>query len=236
MASASSGGSAAGAGNARQRPPAQQWQDHPLAAWCIENGTVISLALLSSKLLQPPDRKNLARFALYNVCSGLLNTDAAIFIQYLLITRVYKHIPYFQKDPTKQPKSAHDWKLALKEWFMCNGATTAVLAVLTALLDSKMTDARWNSLATKKFRLWEFLKKLAIVRLVVDIGFYVSGVSVCLIELEFGEEDSSRLMTTLECFFRWFTELCTLGCCFDGSISVTTSTSRPPSPPTFTSL
>ena len=128
------------------------------------------------------------------MCSGLLNTDTAIFIQYLLITRVYKHIPYFQRDPAKQPKSAHDWKLALKEWIKCNGATTAILAVLTAFLDSKMTDARWNSLATKKFRLWEFLNKLAIVRLIVDIGFYVSDLRVCLFEFDVEKADSSRLI------------------------------------------
>lgn len=144
-------------------------QDHPLVAWLLENGSIVALCLLRLRMLPAPKPGRLLQHALINISGGIFTTESSILVQYLLVKYVYAHRPYFQKDESRLPASYHDWKLALRDWISCNGVTYAVLGVFTAWLDQKTLDKPH----LKPFRLWQFLKKMAIVRLVVDVAFYV---------------------------------------------------------------
>ena len=85
-------------------------------AWLIENGTIVALAFLRKFSMPMPTRKNIFYHYFYNIAGGMLTTELSIYIQYLFVTRLYKHIPYFQKDGKGLPKSFTNFKLALKDW------------------------------------------------------------------------------------------------------------------------
>ena len=150
-----------------------RFQDTTLGAWLIENSSVVALCVVRQAIFPTKYRKNLLRHFILNVLGGIWSTEGSILIQYLLVTRVYKHIPYFQKDESKLPKTYTNWKLALKDWLWCNGLTYFSLGWLTVFIERGISREDWDALATRRFSLFPFLAKLLLMRIVVDVGFYV---------------------------------------------------------------
>lgn len=150
----------------------KKWQDHRVIAWLLENGAVVSLCLLRKKALWKPKPKQIVSSALLNIFGSMLTTEGSILIQYLYVTRLYKHIPYFSKSQT-QTEDSRNWKQIFKDWLGCNWPVYAIAGPFTAWMDTRLPKAARQELSNHPFKFWSFLKRLFIMRLVVDILFYV---------------------------------------------------------------
>jgi hypothetical protein len=157
----------------QRRKKQTHWAEHPLAVWAIENLSVVGLCVVRERVLWKPNRSDLLWNSIRNIVGGFWTTEGSLLLQYAFITRLYKHIPYFCKDQAKLPRSYTSLSAAFKDWLGCNFLVYTSVSVFAAWLDSKLPPAVWDSLAKHPFRLFEFLKKLAIMRVVVDVIFYI---------------------------------------------------------------
>jgi len=98
--------------------------------------------------------------------------EGSIMMQKLLIGWVYKHIPYFSERNEKQSKLP--LKEATNEWLRCNLPTHLATASFIGLVLMGAPKDKYERLTKpRRFSLPKFLMKLAFVRLVSDVMFYL---------------------------------------------------------------
>ena len=153
--------------------PNTRWQDNPLAQYLLENGSIVLIALATYKVgprvgTEQTLSSQFAR-ALASVTLQEWATNAA---QFLFVTSVYPHIPYFATNGL--PSTATSLRLTVKDWiassFFTNLLAAAGMTVLRrngARAPEAFQDVRWFSEGALAF-----LRKLAIARVLVDVVFW----------------------------------------------------------------
>ena len=165
--------SAASGEHAQRLPSAGRAQDHPLATWLLHNGVVWGLCELKERLvgtLQSGD--SAAKLFLKLMAASVIQVDGCVFVCHLLISRLYRHTPYFTD---KRPRQT--WQEVAKDYASCNLVVNVVAAVLQVALfrvmRSKPSEAAAAAAAAAEgFRPMRFLARLAWMRLCTDAVFW----------------------------------------------------------------
>ena len=179
---------------ASERPtpplPRRRWQDHPFAAWALENGCLFGVALLRIGLTPKGALAHVGRPLrgfLSNLAGGVFLIESMILAQTFLVQRVYAHLPYFHRVSSETRGTV--WEM-LKDWLTANARVHvfgSCLAVALAEAGARR-GGFWlapglaepgkmaSALAVRQgpFRLVPFLVKLAIMRVASDIVFYAA--------------------------------------------------------------
>ena len=95
---------------------ATHWQDHPLAAWALENGSIFLTVYLRSFFTpavaeRPTDLRSFLRVAAVEFVGGMLINEPILMIQRFLVSKVYAHRDFF---PGKRPDP--EAKEQLSDW------------------------------------------------------------------------------------------------------------------------
>lgn len=147
--------------------------NHPIAAWLLENGCIIGIARLRASI-PPPSKTSYLAIATNTFAGGLLVIEGCILAQKVLIDWVYWDVAFFSHDHLA--RSRPPLREVLDDWLRCNFRTHLFASVLLGyLIRYVVTEEQYKKInsPSRKFRLGRFLFKLAIVRVVADMVFYV---------------------------------------------------------------
>ena len=157
-----------------------RWQDHPLVAWALENGTIVTLAKLRIAMGEAPYCFSAHAFPktfLHALAGALLVIEGSIGAQHLLIHHVYAHRPFFTEASRRRAEHT-PWQTQLSDWLRCNlpvhffGAALYA-TIFTRLLTREQVLTHLSKTTRRQpFRLGPFLGRLAVVRVVADGVFY----------------------------------------------------------------
>lgn len=152
-------------------------QDNIFIASIIENLSIILPVLL--KELLTPKRKNSKDFIrnyFISLFGGLIATEGCMGICFILINKIYKHWPYFnEKDTPKFTLNEY-----IKKWLNANFKVHLIASLIETCIiyfitkDEKEFIKKVNTPFYKNFSIINFLKKLIINRILIDIFFYIS--------------------------------------------------------------
>ena len=170
--------------------PRRRWQDHPFAAWALENGCLFGVALLRFGLNPKGSLTHIGRplrAFLSNLAGGVLLIESMILAQMFLVQRVYAHLPYFHRVSSETRGTV--WEM-LKDWLTANARVHVFGSCLAVALAEAGTRGGGGGRAARlaepgklaralaerqgPFRLVPFLVKLAIMRVASDIVFYAA--------------------------------------------------------------
>eukprot|EP01062_Namystynia_karyoxenos_P004144 TRINITY_DN11465_c0_g1_i1.p1 TRINITY_DN11465_c0_g1~~TRINITY_DN11465_c0_g1_i1.p1 ORF type:complete len:412 (+),score=122.54 TRINITY_DN11465_c0_g1_i1:80-1237(+) len=145
------------------------WRADPIIAWLFENGGVLFFCGLRDAVLPAPVAGRPLRNFLLNLFGGFAVIETSVALQHIWSTRFFRDVPFFSPEGRRPWPS---WGLMFKDWLYCNGIASLWISAGMALLAEGAPRSTWATLLSHPFRPLEFLKKLAIARVVVDLAFY----------------------------------------------------------------
>jgi len=156
-------------GSPQRVPSAERIQDTPLASWIITNASVIGVVYLKTRVvgeisLDDSDLKNFVKLVL----GSMLTVEPIMGINWILINKIYAHIPFFSGKRKVQTNLE-----IFQDYLSCN----FVVSVLVALFQAKLFRILRNAASSKhvdhSFHPLRFMFRLLYVRLFVDVGFFL---------------------------------------------------------------
>mmetsp|Transcript_3600 Transcript_3600/g.5212 ORF Transcript_3600/g.5212 Transcript_3600/m.5212 type:complete len:342 (+) Transcript_3600:1577-2602(+) len=162
-----------GGSKVQRVPSAEKLQDHPLVSWAIMNGSVLAVYALRVKCIGRLEKRdsNLRNF-LKLMAGATLSIDVMMAISWVLTNKVYAHIPFFSDKRAKQTL-----KQVVMDYIRCNLVVNTVTSVFQAFLFRvfRASDNKFVNPVPKEkgFRALRFFFRVAWVRAMVDVGFYV---------------------------------------------------------------
>ena len=163
---------------------AVSWRDHIITKWALENGCVVSSAILREWII--PDSNNAVRFFL----GGLFMDRWNMMTQLVVVKYFFSHIPYFagKSQPTR-PLT----ELA-SEFLMLFVPVTLLGTWLRERpkVSKKSSASQYGGLMS--ISPLAFCAKLAIVRTIVDSLFFASLANPILSSIEFLRSNPSKLL------------------------------------------
>lgn len=155
---------------AQRTPSASKIQDHPVASWLITNASVWFLVYLKDKLVgeMDPTQSFAVNFAkLWG--ANIVLVDGAMAINWLLINKVYSHVPFFSEKRVKQ--TLFD---VLFDYLKCNFVAKTLTGIFQVRgFMQKKTPLRVD---TAPWRPLRFLARLAWFRVFVDVFFWAGHI------------------------------------------------------------
>mmetsp|Transcript_8956 Transcript_8956/g.10272 ORF Transcript_8956/g.10272 Transcript_8956/m.10272 type:complete len:337 (+) Transcript_8956:404-1414(+) len=146
----------------------EKFVDHPVVSWLLDNFGKVGMCLFSIRVNQILNfgPSLLGRF-LKSVVSLLLAQDLSMAYHWLLINKVYAHIPFFDKN-----RKPVDPKETIRNYLSCN--LPVVLTISFAEAYARMGGAKEVLQAkSKPFSPFRFLFMLGWSRVVTDLFFWI---------------------------------------------------------------
>ncbi len=140
--------------------------------WILENACVWFIVLLRKKIGTYP-RDQIFKNAILNFLGAIVTVEGSVALQLLVSETIYKDVPYFShKNKFKNHNGKVKIHKVVKDWLSCNAVTHIITSTVVAYFSSRVNNKVWKALDNRPFRLLSFLKKLLVVRLVVDASFF----------------------------------------------------------------
>jgi len=155
----------------RQIQEKKRWQDTPIGIWLLENSLVGFIAWLNLFLTRSNTKPPLLQNWLYTFIGGSVSVDGIMILQHFVVKYVYKHIPFFVSPDKRVPQ------IGLREirWdYLRTMLPTQLFAgALAALAMNTVPAKQWAHVSAQPFRVLPFLFRFGVIRLAIDIMFYV---------------------------------------------------------------
>jgi len=143
---------------------------HPLVAWFLENFAIIGVTVFSMSILPPPRQTALGVLAV-SLPTHFLQVWLSMAVMGVVTHGIYSHVPRFGE--TGRPKTTLRYLIwdFMRSNFATSCGTVGPIAAIVAQQPARMF-AHANP-AKVKISPLGFMVKLAIVRVCVDVGFYL---------------------------------------------------------------
>ena len=142
---------------------------NPLIAWMVENVCICSLALLRWHCVPFAAPGDIPMLMLLMFLGSLFTVEGGIVVHYILAEFIYTDVPYLNGEKSKPLKISE----AVKAWCTCNFPASMV-AVCSLPLLVKSDIEIYNEKINPHVDWVMFLCKLIIVRITVDVSFYIA--------------------------------------------------------------
>jgi len=155
----------------RQIQKTEHWQDTSIGVWLIENSLVGFIATLNLCLTRsatkPSPLTNWRRVFI----GGCISIDGIMILQHCVVTYLYKHIPPLVAKEKRVPK----WGIKEIQWDYLRTMlpTQLASAALAAFAMNQIPRKQWAYVASQRFRIVPFLFRFGLVRLCIDVSFYI---------------------------------------------------------------
>eukprot|EP00928_Gymnodinium_smaydae_P018470 TRINITY_DN17025_c0_g2_i1.p1 TRINITY_DN17025_c0_g2~~TRINITY_DN17025_c0_g2_i1.p1 ORF type:complete len:373 (-),score=31.18 TRINITY_DN17025_c0_g2_i1:84-1202(-) len=148
----------------------ERWLRHPMRAWLTENSSCIIVALANTVFVPRPKHGSYATAALYIFTGGAFTEWTIVALMTWCARRVYRHVEYFNGADRATPSlTAHG-----KDWSTCNMLVDTFNGLMLGMSIAAFTRKQhYHAYVKRSFSPPSFLLKYAIVRICVDIFFWV---------------------------------------------------------------
>ncbi len=151
--------------------------EHPFVAYLLENGTIISVVALAMRIpfVEGASTSNQMSNCFRMFLRNLVIVEGSLAIQDFIYTKkLYSNIPWFSEAKRPRPNSVD----LICDWLQCNFPAGIVNAATEVFLLTVQDPSVWKDAAlhtnNKPVKVFPFLLKLAISRIIVDIVFHVA--------------------------------------------------------------
>lgn len=158
-----------------------------LVGWLSENGSVALLCYLRHKLVPAPERitfddpkesyvtklKKFLKNFLKCMASNLFAEQGAVYLLYFVSNTVFRHVKPFRVNKGRADPPPFTLA-AYQDWLKGNGQLQIIGGgFLLAIMESFQPEWTYKELEETPFSPVQFLKNMAVFRVIVDVVFYV---------------------------------------------------------------
>lgn len=155
----------------REVRKAKHWQDTPIGVWLVENSLIGFIAFVKMAFTRTTTKPSFLANWLIVFIGGLISVDGTMLMQHYVLRTIYKHIQPLVPPEKLVPK----WGFKEIQWDYLRTMvpTQIVSSGLAALAMEGIPPAQWAHVAAQPFRVVPFLFRFAVIRVCIDVSFYI---------------------------------------------------------------